>query len=283
MKKIIKRITAFIICATIISSFMVTASAIKIGDVMGYAQPTNIIASVNGYQMMSYNVNGYTYVIAEDLRHYGFDVAYDDSTRSLTISRNAQVDIAPHITLGSFWNIGSNKEKKNILHTDIGTYIAGEFITSYNINGSTIVCFDELAKFGQVSYDNERREISLTVSGIKKNPVAELVDLIHEEGIASEFKVASEMSAKNAYGSRVSCEGFIRAKGNVLVFEGHLNGIVLTQKQRQREQQSMDSNMYSLRNGLYGMKDMVPGLDAVACVLYDGSGKVVATKTVPFN
>ena len=85
MKKII---TLFVVLILAFSTLSTTAGAIKLGDVIGYAQPTDIIATINGYQIESYNVDGYTYICVEDLRYYGFDVTYNWDNRALYVSRN---------------------------------------------------------------------------------------------------------------------------------------------------------------------------------------------------
>ncbi|MDO5478081.1 MAG: hypothetical protein Q4G23_02850 [Clostridia bacterium] len=147
------------------------ASAARVGDVVGYAQPTDIVAMINGYQLESFNVNGHTYIVAEDLRYYGFDVYFDSASRSLSINRNYNIgQIDPQRTNPNFWNAASTKKTK-ILYTDIVTYVNNEYVASSNINGKTIINFNELARFGAVNYDNSRREITLSLGGLNINPI----------------------------------------------------------------------------------------------------------------
>lgn len=47
---------------------------------------TDILALIDGYPIRSYNINGYTYVVIEDLADYGFGVTWDADSHSLTIS-----------------------------------------------------------------------------------------------------------------------------------------------------------------------------------------------------
>ena len=150
------------------------AFAARVGDVVGYAQPTDIVALINGYQLESYNVNGLTYIVAEDLRYYGFDVYFDSASRTLSITRNYNVTaIDPQRTNPNFWAPASTK-KTNILYTDIVTYVNNEYVASSNINGKTIINFNELARFGSVNYDNSRREITLTLDGVESNVIDKL-------------------------------------------------------------------------------------------------------------
>ena len=180
MKK--SRIIAFV-CTLVmmVSLFATTASAARVGDVIGYAQPTDIVATINGYQLESYNVDGYTYICVEDLRYYGFNVYYDNASRSLSVIRNWNVsNIDPQNTNPKFWDIGSNNSKKKILYTDIKTYVNNSYVGSCNINGQTIIRFDNLNVFGAVNYDDSRREISLVIEGMNYNPVAVYADALNE-------------------------------------------------------------------------------------------------------
>lgn len=185
---------------TVISLIPTTAGAANVGDVVAYAQPTDIIATINGYQLQSYNVYGYTYICAEDLRYYGFDVNFDYATRALSIVRNSSNSIDPQNQNPNFWLIGSKKTNTNILHTDIVTYVDNSYVASNNIDGKTIINFNELARFGNVNYDNNRREISLELAGVNKNLVAQLA-VEHEK----------------IYGFNENWKCVARAKGSVLL------------------------------------------------------------------
>jgi hypothetical protein len=50
------------------------------------------------------------------------------------------------------------------VNTDIRTFIAREEVTSYNIQGSTVVQIDDIARaFGSRAWDGTRRELRITV------------------------------------------------------------------------------------------------------------------------
>lgn len=285
MKKTVKNLIAKIMIVTFLVSLMVTnVSAYNIGDVINYAQPTNIVASINGYQIMSYNVDGYTYIVAEDLRHYGFNVDYNNDTRSLFINKNTDAaSIAPHFTNANFWDIGSNKTKKDILYTDIATYVGGTLVTGYNINGATIICFDELARFGEVAYNNDRREISLNISSIDKNPLTVLVDYCYSQGVVADFEKSIAMSSRTAYGNHVGCKAFVRAKGDSLVFETYLSGVVLNQEQRRNEQNSLEMGADGVKSTYQQLRFTLPIFNSVSVILYDDSGDAAASLTVYLN
>jgi hypothetical protein len=82
-----KFITAFCAIGIVITALSTTALA-NIGDTIGYAKYTDISAYINHYPIASYNINDYTAIVAEDLRNYGFDVAWNGNDRSLSITRN---------------------------------------------------------------------------------------------------------------------------------------------------------------------------------------------------
>jgi len=198
MKKYLSLVLTIVLALALVPN---VAMATRVGDVVGYAQPTDIVATINGYQLESYNVDGYTYICVEDLRYYGFNVYYDNYTRSLSFSRNGATYIDPQNTNPNFWNIGNNNTRRPILHTDIVTYANGSYVGSANINGQTIIQFDHLRAFGAVNYDNTKREISLVLSDVYYNPVATLANSIGKDL------------------SNYAWDSIVRAKGNMLTIK----------------------------------------------------------------
>ena len=57
-------------------------------------------------------------------------------------------------------------KEHDILATDIVTYIDNNYVQSFNINGQTIIKFDELGRYGTVSFDNSTRIIGVTIPGL---------------------------------------------------------------------------------------------------------------------
>ena len=168
MKKVISLIITLIVLTGV---FPISVVAYNVGDVVGYALSTDIAATINGYDIPSYNVDGYTYIVVEDLRYYGFAVNYDNASRSLSVTRDlsqtypSKVYEKPYVAPGK---VGAKEHK--LLFTDIVTYLDGYYVHSFNINGQTIIRFDSLSAYGGVAYDNGKREISLSLSGIASNP-----------------------------------------------------------------------------------------------------------------
>ena len=150
------------------SSARVFAEVLPTGTLVGYALRTDIKAEINGHTIPSYNVNNLTYIVAEDLREYGFSVSYDDATRMLTIVPDAAKNTVtkyytkPYVPANEVGVV-----EHNLLATDIKTNIENNIVASYNINGQTIIQFNELGRYGGVSYDDSKRLISVTLPWIK--------------------------------------------------------------------------------------------------------------------
>ena len=265
-----------LISAIVILLFSSNVSAYNIGDVIGYAQPTDIIATINGYQLNSYNVDGYTYIVVEDLRYFGMDVIYDNNTRTLSVARNFQVaNIDPTTTNPEYGNIGTNTSYINILYTDIISYVNGNFVNSYNINGATIIKFDELAHFGQINYDNTRREISLTIADVNVNPIdtlAKILDKGMNTSTSNSFNNTYKPLAPESY-----CNVMTRARGNLVVVDFYIYGYSLTPEQITNEKQGCLNTNAQMVASINSLKLSFPTLQGILFNMYDGTGTCVVT------
>lgn len=159
----IKKIMVAIVCVIAVTGF---TTSINATEIVGKTVYTDIIASINDYNIESYNINGYTGVVAEDLRNYGFDVEWKQDEFALYITRsNSNIVqatyIAPEIPKS---RIGIKAH--DLYQTDIKTYINGNLVTSYNINGKTIIHFDDLSVYGEVSYNDTNRRLDLDIDGL---------------------------------------------------------------------------------------------------------------------
>ncbi len=171
-----KGICVILVCMVFVLSVGVQAMAMprqvpKIGSVVGEVLKTDIVARINDYEIASYNVEGYTYIVAENLRYYGFDVRYTDETRQLFVDRNElKTSVTNDYTKPYVSPFEIGKKDADILYTDIICIVEGEEVESYNIGGLTLIKFDCLEKYGAVSYDNLLREISVELSWVENNP-----------------------------------------------------------------------------------------------------------------
>jgi hypothetical protein len=129
--------------------------------VLGDVLYSDVKAAINGHAIPSFNIDGNTMVIAEDLMNYGFDVAWDSATATLRV-----VSFVPSATVAPMAVPSSSRPggtfRMNYLATDVRTFVNNIEVTGYNIGGQTIIQFDHLAAYGNVAWDGATRAISLT-------------------------------------------------------------------------------------------------------------------------
>lgn len=159
MKKFIACILTMI---TLLSCTSVVSQA-KVGDVIGTALHTDIVVYINNYAVPSYAVNGTSVIVAEDLRNFGFDVVWNPYSKSLTIGRNYQSEVTP-MYVGKGYTTGS--KFTNILATDITVWAGGQRLTSYAMNGYTMIPVEELTMFGDVIWMADERALKMWVDGL---------------------------------------------------------------------------------------------------------------------
>ena len=82
MKKVIALILCILLCTGVCQA--------RVGDVIGAAYHTDIVAYINHWAIPSYAVNGQSVIVAEDLNYCGFDVVWNNNTRSLSITTNTE-------------------------------------------------------------------------------------------------------------------------------------------------------------------------------------------------
>lgn len=142
----------------------VTAQAKTIGTVLS----TDIGTVIDGAACKTYNVDGRTFVVAEDLQGCGFDIDYNDSARRLTVTQNPY----SHRTLLTADEVNIKKEDcpvgnraMDILSSDITVTVAGETVEGYNIDGRMVIPVRALEHCAYVEYDNDKRLV--TIRGLK--------------------------------------------------------------------------------------------------------------------
>ncbi len=119
---------------------------------------TDIKAYIDGKPIESYNIDGNTVVIVENLMEYGFDVLWDGAKRTLTVT-DGKKDIFSKFQHGT--SIGQIGVPMGYVYkTDIKTYVNGKQVKAYNIGGMTAIQIDDLGAFGNVKWDGDERTIS---------------------------------------------------------------------------------------------------------------------------
>jgi len=115
------------LAVTLFILFSVFINANAQGKVTGMVLNTDIIAYINGFPIPSYNINGWTGIVAEDLTDYGFDVFWDAEQRELFISYYKNPDFkitADYVPQKSDMPVGSHL--MDVFQTDIKTYVDGD-------------------------------------------------------------------------------------------------------------------------------------------------------------
>ena len=164
-----KKISLILLVVTLLSCFY-QVSAEKVGDVVNKALYTDIVAYINHNPINSYNVDGYTAIVVEDLVDYGFNVVWDGNSKTLKVTSNDSVKaITPKSTVYKTPDSLIDQTAAEVLYTDIKTYVNGKEVRSYNINGRTIVYFKDLSPFGKVAWDESTRSAKMW---IEKLPIA---------------------------------------------------------------------------------------------------------------
>ncbi len=157
----IKKLT---VCAITAAALTATAAGFPAeAQVIAQVTGTDIVAYINNYPVPSYNINGYTAVVASDLVNYGFNYKYSDSLRRVDLSYTG----SPPSPL-SFWRDESTygEPVADVLATDIEVYLDGVRIDGFNIDGLTAIYFDALRRYGPEYYDDADRILTLTIPGM---------------------------------------------------------------------------------------------------------------------
>lgn len=144
MKKLI------IFFAVIIATLSIGSIAYA-SEVLGDAVYSDIVTYINHYPIQSFSFNGETLIAAEDLRHFGYDVKWNEYKWTLSITRNDNNTIdVPNVTRPNASEIG--KKAFTVTTTDVGVYIGEQKIPSYGgINGYTLIDANDLIYLDNVS------------------------------------------------------------------------------------------------------------------------------------
>lgn len=221
------------------------AIPINAATVIGSVLTTDIKAYINGCEVPSYNIDGNIVVVGQDLRSYGFNVVYDNNTRTSYISYDGSgtwTPIAPSIENSQ--SIGT--KVMDVYQSDISVSVNGNKVACYNVGGKMAFRFAELKVFGNYSYDNETRSANLWVDETKSNEI-DNVSAVASSSVANDFE--------NIYIDESGNLIFELSNGSVINAGAVLNG------KDGRDGQDGESG----RNGLNG-RDGADGEDGVSIV-----------------
>lgn len=254
------------------------SSVAKTGDIIGYAKYTDISAYINHYPITSYNINDYTAVVAEDLRNYGFNVEWNGDNRSLNIYRNySATAITPY---GEVYKNSSKLGQKALpyLETDIATYVNGNRVESFNIDGKTIIFFEDLKPYGEVVWVPELRAIKMWITDLPMKDYAPIKEYPSVQIIAGNYN-----------GGGISIPGSIDKIGqwNAYISKVTSNSINLSFGQSESDYYIDDMILYKQENGSYygvgystwGRSDITIWVKSSNCISLTVSGNADQTGT----
>ena len=239
------RQTKCICCLLITLAMLFCAIPINAATVIGSVLTTDIKAYINGCEVPSYNIDGNIVVVGQDLRSYGFNVVYDNNTRTSYISYDGSgtwTPIAPSIVNSQ--SIGT--KVMDVYQSDISVSVNGNKVACYNVGGKMAFRFSELKVFGNYPYDNETRSANLWVDETKSNEI-DNVSAVASSSVANDFE--------NIYIDESGNLIFELSNGSVINAGAVLNG------KDGRDGQDGESG----RNGLNG-RDGADGEDGVSIV-----------------
>lgn len=163
MKNILKKFVGVSLALTVMCPFL-NVRAAKVGDKIEKVLSTDIVTYIEGVQVPSFNINGRTAVIVENLNAMGlpFDVWYDDATRTLSISEGSG-------GMRDYFHFADNESSApigtpimDVLYTDIETFYQGKKLESFNIGGFTCVYATDLANmYGRYTFNELTRSVDI--------------------------------------------------------------------------------------------------------------------------
>lgn len=146
--------------AVIAVMFSIISTPASATEIIGEVLSTDIGALIDGQPISSYNINDSTYIIAEDLSSYGFEVVWNEAERTLNIDKNGGVPLtkleADEINIKKS-DIRIREKLYDVYSTDIKTYIGGAEVSACSIDGQMMIKLRDLSPFGNVEFDNENR------------------------------------------------------------------------------------------------------------------------------
>ena len=160
-----KLLCSIMILVMLISAYVMPSNA-KTGDVIGEVVYTDISAYINHYPISAYAYDGGMVVVAEDLNNYGFNVTYDDASRSLSIMPDYDKSI---IGMSPVYKnaLKAGSHFADALSSDINVYFNGTWVNSCAINGYMMVKLEDLTSdYAGTSFtwDNGTRSAKLWIN-----------------------------------------------------------------------------------------------------------------------
>ncbi len=147
MKKTLSLFLAALLAA---GALVLPTAAAKPGDPIGWVLYTNIVTYIDDHPIRSYNIDGNTYIVVEDLMEFGFEVTWDGATSKLSVGEKTGPITSTYKPEKNTHNPGDRAMQ--YLFTNVTTWLKGTQVTGYNIGGYTCVFMDDIAEFYATEY-----------------------------------------------------------------------------------------------------------------------------------
>ncbi len=142
----------FLSLIVIVFSILIVSNVCYANEYLGDAVALDIVTYINHVPIQSYNFNGRTLVVAEDLVDFGFVVRWNEYKETLTIYRNIYdntIDI-PWVTCPTGDDVG--RKEFDVTTTNIGVYIGNSKVPSFGgIDGYTLIDVESLSRLENIN------------------------------------------------------------------------------------------------------------------------------------
>lgn len=131
-------------------------------NTIGTTKVTDIVAFIDTNYIPCYNYNGYTFICAEDLQYYGFDVNWNADTRTLSVDYNPAKPRVENRNLPEDLGLNTGLDLHQVYASENRVIMNGYPIEAYSLNGQMIINFENLSCLGEVVWHNGIRAIYVT-------------------------------------------------------------------------------------------------------------------------
>lgn len=199
----------FIILFLFINISTVHAKDKIIGEVLS----TDIVVFIDSQPILSYNIQGKTYIVAEDLIEHSFKVDWNETERTLSITLEHEgqrgfLDKAEINQLKENTNIGT--PLYSVYSTDIKTYIAQNPVNAYNINGKTLIAVSDLSFYGDIEWSNRQINVKIRPKWLKElwetAKDKQMIYLVNEDNNKQQYIGQIENGKPNGIGKVITDE-----------------------------------------------------------------------------
>ena len=130
---------------------------------------SDITVCINHYNIPSFAVNGTSVVSVEDLSKYGMSVENKSGFFRISVVEYRTIDpVQYEIDINQLGST-AGYAKKNVTPV----YVNNQQISSYNLNGYTLVPVEELNILGDVCWVPEQKALKLWIDGLHVKPIFE--------------------------------------------------------------------------------------------------------------